>query len=264
MREYLDVLADVYYAGQARPDRTGTGVFSFFAPREMRFDFHDGFPIVTTKRVAWKTLVWELLWFLNGNSDNEWLRERGVSIWNEWEPKNGTDLGPIYGVQWRNWNGTDQIKELLRNITIDPYSRRHVVSAWNVSDIPKMALTPCHVMFQVYCDIYNGMSMKVTQRSADLFLGVPFNISSYALLLAILARLVGREPRRLTMSFGDAHIYRNHVIQVREQMMRAPFDRPTLVLPKFSTLEEVCALDASAFVLENYRHHPGIKGEVSV
>lgn len=264
MKEYIDVLTDVYYAGEPKPDRTGTGTINIFAPREMCFDFYDGFPIVTTKRVAWKTLVWELLWFLNGNSDNQWLKDRGVSIWNEWEPTNSTNLGPIYGVQWRNWNGTDQIRELIRNIIVNPHSRRHIVSAWNVDQLPQMALPPCHMMFQVYVNNTNGISMKVTQRSADLFLGVPFNISSYALLLAIIAQITGRKPHRLTMSFGDAHIYRNHLNQVRQQMMRTPFARPSLVLPKFTTLDEVCKLSADDFILNNYQHHPSIKGEISV
>lgn len=266
MKEYLDVLGDVYWSGEDRFDRTGTGSFSLFAPREMMFDFYDGFPIVTTKRVAWKTLVWELLWFLSGNSDNQWLKDRGVSIWNEWEPKNTTNLGPIYGVQWRNWNGTgkDQIQSLINNIKSNPYSRRHIVSAWNVDQIPQMALPPCHILFQVYCDNSNGISLKLTQRSADLFLGMPFNISSYALLLAIIAQLVGKRPHRLTISLGDAHIYRNHMQQVRQQMTRVPFARPTLKMPKFTTIEEVCGLSASDFVLENYKHHAAISGDISV
>lgn len=264
MRQYLEVLTDIYYAGEFRPDRTGTGTFSLFAPREMMFDFYDGFPIVTTKRIAWKTLVWELLWFLNGNNDNKWLRDRGVSIWNEWEPKHTSLLGPIYGVQWRNWNGRDQIKDLLRGITTNPFGRRHIVSAWNVDQIPDMALPPCHVMFQIYCDNNNGISMKLTQRSGDMFLGVPFNISSYALLLAIIAQLVGKRPHRLTVSLGDAHIYKNHLQQVRQQIMRQPKKLPTLLMPKFTTLEEVCALSADDFKLSEYDHHPAIKGDVSV
>lgn len=263
MKEYLEVLGDVYWSGTMMSDRTGTGVASIFAPREMRFDFYDGFPIVTTKRVAWKTLVWELLWFLNGNSNNNWLQERGVTIWNEWARKDGS-LGPIYGVQWRNWHGHDQIAKLIHAIKTNPHSRRHIVSAWNVDDLPDMALPPCHVLFQLYCDNNNGISMKLTQRSGDMFLGVPFNISSYALLLSIIGQIVGKRPHRLTVSLGDAHIYRNHFQQVRQQLMRTPFDRPKLILPKFTTLEEACALSADDFILDNYQHHPAIKGEVSV
>lgn len=267
MKEYLEVLDEVLRHGVRRMDRTGTGTRSVFAPREMRFHFNDGFPLVTTKRLAWKSIVWELLFFIRGETNNNWLKERRVTIWNEWEKDDGS-LGPIYGHQWRNWpspsGSIDQLQNIVDEIRTNPNSRRLVVNAWNPSDIPSMALPPCHVMFQLYCHGYNHVSMKVTQRSGDMFLGVPFNIASYGLLLSILAQVTDRIPHSLIFSLGDAHIYDNHVEQVSEQLSRDPFNRPTLVMPSFSSLQEVENLSASDFVLYELQSHPSLSAPVSV
>jgi thymidylate synthase len=263
MREYLRTLLEVYERGEKnRKDRTGVGTWSMFAPREMKFDFEDGFPIVTTKRIAWKSIVWELLFFLRGETNNNWLKERGVSIWNEWAREDGY-LGPIYGHQWRYWGG-DQLARVVEEIRTNPTSRRMVVSAWNADQIGEMALPPCHVMWQMYCHGDGGLSMKLTQRSGDMFLGVPFNISSYALLLALMAKLTGREPRTLTISLGDAHIYGNHVPQVTDQLERQPLPLPELVLPDIRTIEELCNLTPDDIRLVEYRHHPALMGQVAV
>lgn len=270
MRNYLDLLREVLVSGEEtngiRKDRTGVSTINLFAPRELEFDLEEGFPIVTTKRIAWKSVVWELLFFLRGETSNQWLRQRGVTIWDEWARANG-DLGPIYGAQWRRWPGqsgpVDQLRNVIGEIRSNPASRRLVVSAWNPAQIPDMALPPCHVMYQFF--VSNGtLSMKMTQRSGDMFLGVPFNISSYALLLSIAAKITGLRPKRLVISLGDAHVYANHVDQVRLQLERQPHALPTLVLPDVASLDEACELTADDCVLEQYVHHPSIRARVAV
>ena len=267
MKEYLDVLEVIYQHGDDRTDRTGTGTRSIFSPGELRFLFEDGFPLVTTKRMAWKSIVWELLFFIRGETNNNWLKERNVTIWNEWAKPDGS-LGPIYGHQWRHWpssaGSVDQLQWVIDEIRTNPQSRRLVVSAWNPSDIPSMALPPCHMMFQFYCHGSNDLSMKVTQRSADMFLGIPFNIASYALLLAIIAQITERQSHSLVFSLGDAHIYADHMPQVEKQLSRTPFIRPALKMPAFSTLAEVGDLTPDDFILVNHNYHPALLGKVSV
>ena len=268
MKEYLATMEDVLHFGEVKADRTGTGTYSLFGPREMRFSFDDGFPVVTTKRVAWKSLVWELLWFLRGETNANWLKARGVTIWDEWARKDG-DLGPVYGAQWRRWPGydgkpIDQIARVIGQIRDDPDSRRMVVSAWNVGQIADMALPPCHLLFQFYVHGGEGLSLKVYQRSADMFLGVPFNISSYALLLSIIAQLTGKQPVGLILTLGDAHVYKNHERQVKEQLARPVGKRPVLEMPPFTTLEEVLESKAGDYVLRGYAPMPGIKGDISI
>jgi thymidylate synthase len=260
---YEDLLALVLETGTPKADRTGTGTRSVFG-HQMRFDLAQGFPLVTTKRVHLRSIVGELLWFLRGDSNVRWLQEHGVSIWDEWADADG-ELGPVYGVQWRSWptpdGGTvDQLAQLLDNLRADPDSRRHVVSAWNVADIPSMALAPCHAFFQFY--VADGrLSCQLYQRSADLFLGVPFNIASYALLTHMVAQQVGLEAGDFVWTGGDCHIYDNHVDQVREQLTRAPYPFPTLRLNRADSLFDYTFEDV---VVEGYEHHPAIKAPVAV
>lgn len=266
MRQYLDLLDHVLTYGSPRADRTGVSTISVFAPPDMTFYLRDGFPAVTTKRLAWKSVVWELLFFLRGETNNTWLTDRHVTIWNEWAKPDG-DLGPIYGAQWRRWptrsGFIDQLQEAIHTLKTNPTSRRMVVSAWNPEQLSEMALPPCHMFFQFY--VQNGyLDCKVTQRSADLFLGVPFNIASYALLTHIIASITDLHPGRLIMSLGDAHIYKNHLAQVHTLFDRVPFALPTLSFPKISSLEEVCEFDASAFLLHNYRCHGKLSGAIAV
>ena len=254
--------------GEHRADRTGTGTYAMFSPGELRFSFKDGFPIVTTKRIAWRFVVAELLWFLRGETNVRWLQNQGVDIWDEWADDEG-NLGPVYGRQWRSWpnydGGTvDQIAQVIKSIKEDPESRRHVVSAWNVGQLHEMALPPCHLLFQFYVSRHRELSVKVIMRSGDVFLGVPFNISSYALLLAIMAQLTGLEPADVVVSIGDAHVYLNHVPQMREQLQRSPKKRPKLVLPSFHSLEEVVEIDPKLFVLEGYESWPSLKAKIAV
>ncbi|AMY20017.1 MULTISPECIES: thymidylate synthase [Nocardiaceae] len=260
---YEDLLRHVLDHGTPKSDRTGTGTRSVFG-HQMRFDLAEGFPLVTTKRVHLKSIVHELLWFLRGESNVAYLREHGVSIWDEWADADG-DLGPVYGVQWRSWptpsgEHIDQISQVIDTIRRDPDSRRMVVSAWNVADIPRMALAPCHAFFQFY--VADGkLSCQLYQRSADMFLGVPFNIASYALLTHMVAAQTSLEVGEFVWTGGDCHIYDNHVDQVREQLTRAAYPFPTLRLaPRDSifdyTYEDVEVLD--------YRHHPAIKAPVAV
>ncbi|SFA59292.1 thymidylate synthase [Rhodococcoides kroppenstedtii] len=260
---YEDLLRHVLDHGTPKSDRTGTGTRSVFG-HQMRFDLAEGFPLVTTKRVHLKSIVHELLWFLRGESNVAYLREHGVSIWDEWADADG-DLGPVYGVQWRSWptpsgEHIDQISQVIDTIRSDPDSRRMVVSAWNVADIPRMALAPCHAFFQFY--VADGkLSCQLYQRSADMFLGVPFNIASYALLTHMVAAQTSLEVGEFVWTGGDCHIYDNHVEQVREQLTRAAYPLPTLRLaPRDSifdyTYEDVDVLD--------YRHHPAIKAPVAV
>lgn len=260
---YEDLLALVLETGTPKADRTGTGTRSVFG-HQMRFDLAQGFPLVTTKRVHLRSIVGELLWFLRGDSNVRWLQEHGVSIWDEWADADG-ELGPVYGVQWRSWptpdGGTvDQLAQLLDNLRADPDSRRHVVSAWNVADIPSMALAPCHAFFQFY--VADGrLSCQLYQRSADLFLGVPFNIASYALLTHMVAQQVGLEVGDFVWTGGDCHIYDNHVDQVREQLTREPYPFPALRLNRAASLFDYTFEDV---VVEGYEHHPAIKAPVAV
>lgn len=261
---YEDLLRETLATGTAKTDRTGTGTRSVFG-RQLRFDLADGFPLITTKRVHFRSIAYELLWFLRGDSNVGWLREHGVSIWDEWADANG-ELGPVYGVQWRSWptpggEHIDQISQAIELLRTDPDSRRIIVSAWNVADIPRMALAPCHALFQFY--VADGkLSCQLYQRSADLFLGVPFNIASYALLTLLIADQVGLAPGEFVWTGGDCHIYNNHVEQVKEQLSRRPYAPPTLRI----TTKRPSIFDYQFDDLElvNYQHHPAIRGAVAV
>jgi thymidylate synthase len=264
MRQYLDLLQHVIDHGTDKSDRTGTGTRSIFG-HQLRFNLQDGFPLVTTKKVHLKSIIIELLWFLRGDSNVRWLQERGVSIWNEWADENG-DLGPVYGVQWRSWptpNGgsLDQISKLLEMIRKNPDSRRLIVSAWNPALVDQMALPPCHTLFQFY--VADGrLSCQLYQRSADLFLGVPFNIASYALLTLMLAQVTGLQPGDFVHTFGDAHIYSNHFDQVKLQLSREPKPLPTMWLNP--EVKDLFAFQYEDFRLEGYEPHPAIKAPVAV
>lgn len=264
MKQYLDLLGDLLSSGRPKPDRTGTGTLSAFG-RQVRFDLAAGFPLVTTKRVHFKSVVHELLWFLRGETSVKSLREVGVSIWDEWANPAG-ELGPIYGYQWRSWPAPgggriDQIAEVIRQIRTNPDSRRMLVSAWNVADLPAMALAPCHVLFQFY--VLDGrLSCQLYQRSADAFLGVPFNIASYALLTAMIAQVTGLEPGEFIHTFGDVHLYLNHLDQAREQLARSPRALPELRLnPAVPEIDHFRFEDVS---LEAYDPHPPIRAPVAV
>lgn len=260
---YEDLLREVLELGVEKSDRTGTGTRSLFG-RQIRYDLNKGFPLITTKRVHFKSVALELLWFLRGDSNVRWLQEQGVTIWDEWADANG-DLGPVYGVQWRNWpagNGEtiDQIAQVIEDIRTNPDSRRLIVSAWNPTDIPEMALAPCHAFFQFY--VANGkLSCQLYQRSADMFLGVPFNIASYALLTHMIAAQTGLGVGEFVWTGGDVHIYHNHVEQVKKQLEREPYPYPTLELkPRDSIFD----YEFEDFIVHNYQHHPGIKAPVAV
>ena len=264
MRQYLDLMRHILDHGRPKDDRTGTGTLSIFG-WQMRFDLAAGFPLVTTKRVHTKSIIHELLWFLRGETNVKSLNEAGVSIWNEWADPDG-DLGPIYGYQWRSWPAADgrqidQIGELVRQIRSAPHSRRLIVNAWNVADLPRMALAPCHTMFQFY--VLDGrLSCQLYQRSADVFLGVPFNIASYALLTMMVAQVTGLAPGEFIHTFGDAHLYLNHMEQVKEQLSREPRALPRLSLnPAVTTLENFRFEDVT---LEAYDPHPAIRAPVAV
>ena len=263
MQQYLDALRTVLDHGAPSTDRTGTGTVSYFG-LQCRYDLADGFPLVTTKKLHLRSIVHELLWFLSGDTNIGYLKENGVSIWDEWADENG-DLGPVYGHQWRHWpshRGTiDQITTLLQQIRTTPDSRRLIVSAWNPADVPDMALPPCHTLWQVRI-IGDTMHLQLYQRSADMFLGVPFNIASYALLLAMLAQVTGYKPGTFVHAIGDAHIYSNHMEQVKLQLTRDP--RP---LPKLRITRDVSDLfdfRYDDFAFENYDPHPAIKAPVAV
>ena len=261
---YEDLLRDTLANGSPKSDRTGTGTRSVFG-RQLRFDLAEGFPLITTKRVHFKSIAYELLWFLRGESNVAWLRESGVTIWDEWADSNG-ELGPVYGVQWRSWpapDGThiDQISQVIDTLRTDPDSRRIIVSAWNVADIPRMALAPCHAFFQFY--VADGkLSCQLYQRSADLFLGVPFNIASYALLTTMVAAQVGLELGEFIWTGGDCHIYENHIEQVTEQLSREPFPAPTLRIE--TQRDSLFDYRFEDFVVEGYQHHPAIRASVAV
>jgi thymidylate synthase len=261
---YEDLLRHTLATGTAKGDRTGTGTTSIFGA-QLRFDLRAGFPLITTKRVHFKSIAYELLWFLRGESNVGWLRDHGVSIWDEWASKTG-DLGPVYGVQWRSWptpdgGHIDQIAQVIETLKTDPDSRRMIVSAWNVADIPSMALAPCHALFQFY--VADGrLSCQLYQRSADLFLGVPFNIASYALLTHLVAAQAGLEVGDFIWTGGDCHIYDNHRDQVAEQLTRAPYPLPALRI----TAERPSIFDYEYedFEVVGYQHHPAIKAPVAV
>ncbi len=264
MKQYLDLLTHVLENGIRKEDRTGTGTISTFG-YQMRFNLQDGFPLMTTKKLHLKSIIHELLWFLNGNTNTQYLNDHGVRIWNEWADENG-ELGHIYGYQWRSWpapDGThiDQISQVLKSIRENPDSRRHVVSAWNVGELDNMALPPCHILFQFY--VADGkLSCQLYQRSADIFLGVPFNIASYAFLLLMMAKHTGLEAGEFIHTLGDAHIYLNHEDQVRLQLSRDPKPLPTVKLnPEIHSVFDFRFED---FALENYDPHPHIKGAISV
>ena len=264
MQQYLDLLKHILDTGATKSDRTGTGTTSCFG-YQMRFDLQKGFPLVTTKRLHLKSIIYELLWFLKGETNIKYLNDHGVSIWNEWADENG-ELGPVYGKQWRNWQGADgqvidQISDAVRQIKDNPDSRRIIVSAWNVADLSKMALMPCHALFQFY--IADGkLSCQLYQRSADVFLGVPFNIASYALLTMMMAQVCDLEPGDFIHTFGDVHIYNNHIEQVKLQLSRTPYPLPTMRLnPVVKNIFDFIYED---FTLENYQYHPAIKAPIAV
>ncbi|WP_019126254.1 thymidylate synthase [Actinomyces sp. ph3] len=262
-RQYEDLLAKIMREGTEKSDRTGTGTRSLFGA-QLRYDLSKGFPLITTKRVHMKSIIGELLWFLSGDSNVRWLQENGVRIWNEWADENG-DLGPVYGVQWRRWNAgdgreIDQISQVLETLKTNPDSRRMIVSAWNVGDLPKMALEPCHAFFQLY--VADGrLSLQLYQRSADMFLGVPFNIASYSLLTHMFAQQAGLEVGDFIWTGGDCHIYSNHVEQVTEQLSREPYPFPTLKLRKADSMFSYGFDDVE---IVGYEHHPTIKAQVAV
>ena len=264
MKQYLDLLKTILEKGTKKQDRTGTGTISYFG-YQMRFPLSEGFPLVTTKKVHLKSIIYELLWFLNGDTNVKYLQDNGVRIWNEWADENG-DLGPVYGYQWRHWRtpqGTDvdQIKNLIEGLKNNPDSRRHIVSAWNPADVDDMALPPCHTMFQFYVND-NRLSCQLYQRSGDSFLGVPFNIASYALLTMMVAQVCGFELGDFVHTIGDAHIYLNHLEQVNLQLSREPYPLPTMKLNP--EVKDIFAFKYEDFSLENYQCHPTIKGAISV
>jgi thymidylate synthase len=264
MRQYLDLLKRVRDTGVEKTDRTGTGTRSIFG-HQMRFNLEDGFPLVTTKKLHLKSIIYELLWFLRGETNVRWLQERGVTIWDEWADANG-ELGPVYGHQWRSWPKTDggtidQIANLVRDIKANPDSRRLIVTAWNPSDVPRMALPPCHCLFQFY--VADGkLSCQLYQRSADIFLGVPFNIASYALLTLMVAQVTGLKPGDFVHSLGDAHLYLNHLEQANEQLSRQPHALPVMRLNP--DVKDIFSFKFEDFTLEGYEAHPGIKAPIAV
>ncbi|MBI2340049.1 MAG: thymidylate synthase [Deltaproteobacteria bacterium] len=294
MQAYLQLLKDVLENGEKRDDRTGTGTLSIFG-YQCKFDLREGFPLLTTKKLHLLSIIYELLWFLKGETNVKFLRENKVTIWDEWADKNG-ELGPVYGYQWRNWGkkdinqgvipaeepgsrpleqnldsrlrrndmqkGIDQISQVVESIKKDPKSRRHIVSAWNVSDIEKMKLPPCHLLFQFYVHEDKRLSCQLYQRSADIFLGVPFNMASYALLLMMMAQVTGLKPGYFVHTFGDTHLYLNHVEQAKLQISREPRSLPTMKInPGVKSIFEFKYED---FILENYNPHPAIKADISV
>ncbi len=264
MRQYLDLLRDILQHGQPKSDRTGTGTLSLFG-YQMRFDLQQGFPLVTTKKLHVRSIIHELLWFLTGDTNVRYLRENGVTIWDEWADESG-DLGPVYGHQWRHWAGADgrpidQVSEVIQQIRVNPDSRRLLVSAWNVSDLARMALPPCHVLFQFYV-AQGRLSCQLYQRSADVFLGVPFNIASYALLTLMVAHVTGLEPGEFVHTLGDAHLYRNHLEQTQLQLSREPRPLPRMSIRR--KVDSIFEFQYDDFVLESYQPHPRIPAPVAV
>ena len=288
MKQYLELLDHILQYGEERGDRTGTGVISSFG-HQIRFNLGDGFPAVTTKSLAWKGVVSELLWFLEGSDDERRLAEirfqqdraelkdltKFSTIWTDNADNQGIELGyenneitkklgPIYGVQWRNWGGIDQIEKLLDDLRSDPGGRRHILSAWNVGQIESMALPPCHVMSQFYISENGRLSCQMYQRSADMFLGVPFNIASYALLQSILANILDLIPGDFVHVFGDAHIYKNSIDQVKEQLSREPKQLPKLIMPNIDSIESLKKFSVDDFILDGYESHPAIKAPMAI
>jgi len=264
MRQYLDLMRHVLEHGARKSDRTGTGTLSIFGA-QLRFDLEAGFPLLTTKKVHLKSIVHELLWFLKGETNTRYLRDHGVTIWDEWADAHG-ELGPVYGYQWRSWPAPDgrhidQVSQIIEQIRKNPDSRRLIVSAWNVADLPKMALLPCHAFFQFYV-AQGRLSCQLYQRSADLFLGVPFNIASYALLTLMVAQACGLKAGDFVHTFGDTHLYLNHLEQAREQLARSPRRLPTMRLNP--AVKDLFAFKYEDFTLENYDPHPAIKAPVAV
>ena len=264
MKQYLDLMRYVRESGTEKGDRTGTGTLSVFG-YQMRFNLEDGFPLVTTKKVHLKSIIYELLWFLKGATNIDYLKEHGVSIWDDWADERG-ELGPVYGAQWRSWptqdgDSIDQISEVINQIKTNPNSRRLIVSAWNVSQIDNMALPPCHALFQFY--VAEGrLSCQLYQRSADIFLGVPFNIASYALLVLMIAKVTGLIPGDFVHTLGDAHLYLNHLNQVDEQLKRKSFPIPKMQITKDVT--NILDLEYEDFVLQDYESHPHISAPIAV
>jgi thymidylate synthase len=262
-RQYLDLLSDILAHGVERTDRTGTGTLGVFG-RQIRFDLAQGFPLLTTKKLHRKSIVLELLWFLRGDTNVRWLKERGVGIWDEWADAEG-ELGPVYGKQWRSWTAPDgrvidQMAHVVEQIRENPASRRHIITAWNPADVDDMALPPCHCLFQFF--VAEGrLSCQLYQRSADVFLGVPFNIASYALLTAMVAQVTGLRPGEFVHTFGDAHLYLNHIEQAKEQLTRAPRPFPTL---KLAPKTDLFGFDYEDIAIEGYRAHPNIKAPIAV
>lgn len=264
MRQYLDLMRDILQNGSLKTDRTGTGTRSVFG-RQLRFDLSEGFPLVTTKRLHLKSIIHELLWFLKGDTNVKYLNDNGVTIWNEWADEHG-NLGPVYGSQWRSWPApdgrkVDQLSQVLEQIKSNPDSRRHIVTAWNPADVDKMALPPCHALFQFY--VSDGrLSCQLYQRSADYFLGVPFNIASYALLTEMVAQQCDLKPGEFIWTGGDVHIYSNHFDQVNLQLSRQPFELPRLAIKRRPS--SLFDYQFDDFEVLNYRYHPGIKGPIAV
>lgn len=273
MQQYQQLLQHILDNGAIKTDRTGTGTISVFG-YQMRFNLAEGFPMVTTKKLHLKSIIYELLWFLNGDTNIRYLNENGVRIWNEWANENG-DLGPVYGKQWRSWEGAngkviDQISDVIRQIKTNPDSRRMIVSAWNVADLPDMALMPCHALFQFYVappqvekgETRGKLSCQLYQRSADVFLGVPFNIASYALLTMMIAQVCDLDCGDFIHTFGDVHIYNNHLEQVKLQLSRTPYPLPKMKINP--SVKDIFNYRFEDFTLENYQSHPAIKGQVAV
>jgi thymidylate synthase len=264
MKQYLDLLDHVLKTGTEKSDRTGTGTRSVFG-YQMRFKLDDGFPLLTTKKLHLKSIIHELLWFISGDTNNRYLNDNGVKIWDEWADNNG-NLGPIYGYQWRSWTAAsgkkiDQLTDVIESIKKTPDSRRHIISAWNVGDLDRMALPPCHVLFQFY--VADGqLSCQLYQRSADIFIGVPFNIASYSLLTLMIARVTGLKPGEFIHTLGDAHIYLNHIEQVKLQLSRKPYKLPVMdINPDVTDINKFSFED---FKLRDYVAHPHIKGDIAV
>jgi thymidylate synthase len=264
MKQYLDLLDHVLKNGAEKSDRTGTGTVSVFG-YQMRFNLEDGFPVLTTKKLHLKSIIHELLWFISGDTNIKYLTDNGVKIWNEWADKDG-NLGPVYGYQWRSWPADggrkiDQLLNVVNSIKKSPDSRRHIVSAWNVAELDRMALPPCHLMFQFY--VANGrLSCQLYQRSADIFLGVPFNIASYALLTQMVAQVTALKPGDFVHTLGDAHIYINHIDQVKLQLTREPYKLPSMVIN--SEVKDILKFRFEDFALAGYAAHPHIRGDISV